>query len=336
VTGRPEPTRDAAHLAMQVRELIGRGQLDLPGVASGATRVRWRALVQLAARDVALARVAEAHVDAVAILAEDGRTPAPGQLYGVWASEARSSGVSVVVDERGALTLVGTKPFCTGSTFVDRALVTVRSGGRSVLVDVDMEAARRHGAAHADTSAWAVDALRETATGTVRLDGVVAPSCAVIGEPDWYVARVGFWQGACGPAACWAGGAIGLLEYARRHADEIDPSSARAADLGAIDAIGWQLGALVDAAGDEIDACPDDRDHAHLVAQRLRWRVERGVHELIDRFGTTFGPRALAFDATCARRIVELQLYVRQHHGLADLAALGESVISARRAGMPT
>ena len=30
---------------------------------------------------------------------------------------------------------------------------------------------------------------------------------AVLGEANWYVERPGFWQGACGPAAAWAGGA---------------------------------------------------------------------------------------------------------------------------------
>jgi hypothetical protein len=34
-----------------------------------------------------------------------------------------------------------------------------------------------------------------------------------VGEPGWYLDRVGFWHGVW-PAACWAGGAIGLADQA--------------------------------------------------------------------------------------------------------------------------
>ena len=35
-----------------------------------------------------------------------------------------------------------------------------------------------------------------------------------MGTPGWYVERNGFWHGAVGPAACWAGRAAGLVDAA--------------------------------------------------------------------------------------------------------------------------
>ncbi|XJV57429.1 hypothetical protein AB3463_04870 [Xanthomonas translucens pv. undulosa] len=62
-------------------------QLPLPG--AGNTLDRWRILAEIAAADVCLAKVLEAHYDAQAILAELGAAaPAPGQLFAVWAAEA--------------------------------------------------------------------------------------------------------------------------------------------------------------------------------------------------------------------------------------------------------
>ena len=52
------------------------GRLDLPLPGSGGTLQRWRALVDLAADDLCVARLAEAHLDALAILAELGGPPA--------------------------------------------------------------------------------------------------------------------------------------------------------------------------------------------------------------------------------------------------------------------
>jgi len=60
-----------------LRELYAGGGLDLPLPAAGATWARWQALAELAAEDLSLARLAEAHTDAIAILAELGAAAAP-------------------------------------------------------------------------------------------------------------------------------------------------------------------------------------------------------------------------------------------------------------------
>ena len=45
--------------------------------------------------------------------------------------------------------------------------------------------------------------------------------------------------------------------------------------------------------------------------------------------GTSLGPAPLAFDADHARRTADLRLYIRQHHGARDDAALGAAVLEA-------
>ena len=72
----------AASLGPVLRRVHGDGRLDLPLPGSGQTRQRWLALAELAATDLKLGRLAEAHTDAVAILAElDGPEP-----LGLWGS----------------------------------------------------------------------------------------------------------------------------------------------------------------------------------------------------------------------------------------------------------
>ena len=53
------------------------GVLDLPLPGRGQTWERWAALAKLAEQDLCLARLAEGHADAVAILAELGAGPPP-------------------------------------------------------------------------------------------------------------------------------------------------------------------------------------------------------------------------------------------------------------------
>src|ERR1700748_1079014 len=101
-------------LESRLRELLSDGRLDLPFPARGQTAARHRQLIELARKDLTLARLVEAHTDAVAILAEAGRQPQPGALYGVWASETANQIVSLS-SEGDQSRIAGSKMFCTGA-----------------------------------------------------------------------------------------------------------------------------------------------------------------------------------------------------------------------------
>jgi hypothetical protein len=176
----------------------------------GRTSERLRLLAETAREDLSLAKLAEAHWDAVAILAEAGRAPQPDMLYAVWASEI--PGQTLRLERtRDGYELSGRKPFCTGIGMVDRALVTVGLP-EQLLVEVDLRDNQEWIAADLET--WKVDAFRATQTGAVTFLDSRISSNAPVGTSGWYFERPGFWHGACGPAACWAGGVAGSLDFA--------------------------------------------------------------------------------------------------------------------------
>ena len=95
------------------------------------------------------------------------------------------------------------------------------------------------------------------------------------------------------------------------------------AHLGAIDElVESSRRALAEAAEliDTADPAPA------LLAKRVRATVARACDEIILRAGHALGPAPLALDAAHAKRVADLQLYVRQHHAERDDASLGRAV----------
>lgn len=76
------------------------GGLDLPLPGGGSTWARFGGLAELAAVDLSVARLAEGHADATAILAEAG-APAPDGLLGVWAADPPGGRVEAARDGPG-------------------------------------------------------------------------------------------------------------------------------------------------------------------------------------------------------------------------------------------
>lgn len=309
--------------APPVRARLDTFDLDLPKPGAGATPARHRALMEVGRRDLPAGRLAEAHTDALAILAEAGREPAPGALYGVWASEPPGARLDLRATPGGWI-LEGEKHFCSGLGICDAALVTAFAPDEAEprLVEVDLTAARDR--VTVDTTTWATPALAETGTGTISFHRVEVPADAVVGDPGWYLRRPGFWHGALGPAAVWAGGATGLVDAVLDRAPGDDHQRAR---RGALRAAAWELAAVLDVAGDQIDADPEDRRGERTSrALGVRHLVERSCTGVIDLASRALGPGPLAFDPTIGRRVAELGLYIRQDHGEADLALLDRSL----------
>lgn len=299
--------------AQRLRGLLDAGRLDLPLPGHGHTGERHRALLEFAREDLALARLIEAHTDAMAIANEAGVRLHEGSLYGVWASDGPASRLGVERMNGGSMLLQGVKQFCTGATFLDAALVTAYEGAQRLLLEVPLNSP----GLKKDASGWSTPAFAETGTATVDYSGVVVESHAVVGSADWYLARPGFWHGALGPAACWAGGAIALIDAVRRRPKE---DVHWRVHMGALQASEWALRAILAEAGRQIDADPEDhRGDARTRALIARHLIERICTEVMDRFGRVTGPRLLAFDAAIAKHYSELTLYVRQCHAEADL-----------------
>jgi alkylation response protein AidB-like acyl-CoA dehydrogenase len=303
-------------LAARMRVLDRSGKLALPPPGSGSTVQRHQALFEFGRADLALARLAEAHTDAMAIFVEAARIAPVGKLYGVWAADGPMSLLKACRTRDGRMRLDGVKRYCSGAALLDSALVTAREVEDVILLDVPLSAP----GLSIDSTEWAAPAFAKTATATVSFDNVVLEESVQLGPPGWYLTRPGFWHGAIGPAACWAGGASGLVD-ATRKLKRRDPHCR--AQLGALEAAEWGLRAVLSQAALEIDADPGDAGHdgqrRALIARHL---IERMCTDVLDRFGRATGPQLLAFDAQIAQRYAELTLYIRQCHAERDLACI--------------
>jgi len=304
--------------AALVHEWLRSGRLELPLPGSGCTAKRWRRLSELTEVDVVAGRLAEAHTDAVAILAElGGRAPGSNELWGVWAAEAANT----VVAARGAgdvLVLDGTKDWCSGAGINTHALVTAHlADGRRGLFAVDL----RGEAVRPLDATWRNAGMADSDTRSVQFSS--APAVPV-GQPDDYLNRPGFWFGAIGVAACWLGGARAVAAPLYKRAAGGSADDHLLAHLGAVDAAITAAEATLAAAADHVDGDPlNCSGSAELNARRARAVVETAVDEALGRTDRALGPGPLCTDEKHARAVADLTVYVRQSHAEHDLAALG-------------
>jgi alkylation response protein AidB-like acyl-CoA dehydrogenase len=309
----------SATAALALAATYGR-RLPLPG--RGGTAVRWRLLAEVAAVDLTVARVLEAHADALAILAEAGQ-PLPDGTWGVFAAEAPDA--SLVATPTGdGVRLTGTKPWCSLAGSLDSALVTADVAGGRGLYAADLH----HRSVTVDPpQRWVARGLTAVPSAPVHFAGTPARA---VGETGWYLTRPGFAWGGLGVAACWLGGACALAAALRAAAvSRTGPDAAiYAMHLGGVDVALHAAATCLDDAARRIDEEQVSGDAAALLALRVRSVLARTAEETAERVGHALGPAPLAFDEQHARRVADLQLYVRQHHAERDLAALGRGLLA--------
>ena len=297
----------------------------LPQPGRGETARRWAVLAAVGEHNLTVARVLEAHSDALAILAEAGAT-VPGGTWGVFAAEAKPHRVQAR-RSGGQTTLTGVKPWCSLAARLDSALVTAHVGSDERQL---FRLSLRHPSVTAEPpGTWVARGLRNVVSSPVRFDTTPAEP---VGLPGWYLTRPGFAWGGMGVAACWHGGARGLRTTLVRQ------SAARANDLaamhvGAVDAALYAAEAALTSAAALIDAGQAEGSAGQVLGLRVRATVADAVERTIRHVGHALGPAPLAFDEDHARRVADLELYVRQHHAERDLARLGDAVLAARPAG---
>ncbi len=295
------PTDEATTVPGSVAEALA----DPPALPSSA-RELWELLATLAAHDLGAARAIEPHLDAMGILQQAGLDIQPGS-WGVFAAEG---GDDPLLVSEGQLS--GTKPWCSLAGQLDHALVTAHlPGGERALYAVDLHDA---GVQVLDGT-WKARGLVEIPSGPVRFRDVPATP---VGAPGWYLERPGFAWGGVAVAACWYGGAVGIA----RAVIAAKPNPYLLMHLGALDlALGSARRALLEAS--------DLQGDPRVTAKRVRGTVARACEEVIWRAGHALGPAPLALDEQHAKRVADLQLYLRQHHAEKDDASLGEALIGS-------
>jgi hypothetical protein len=315
----------AARTAAAFTAVVESGRLNLPLPGGGRTRERWAALADLAEQDLSLGRLAEGHVDALAILAELGAaefgvaSPQSASRWGVWAAQPPGPGLAASqADADGGWRLDGIKRYCSGARSCTNALVTATAldGNRLFAVSTrDLSPV---------PGSWPATGMAGSDTLDVRFAGIAAEP---VGGPGHYIDRPGFAHGGAGVAACWYGGARGvgrtLLDAAARR--DVGPHAL--AHLGAVDIALRTAKAALDTAAGEIDSDPDDRrGGGPLRALRVRALVEATATEVMLRVGRALGAGPLGHDEAHSRRVADLTVYLRQHHGERDLAEIGALV----------
>jgi alkylation response protein AidB-like acyl-CoA dehydrogenase len=294
------------------------GALDLPLPARGDTWRRWSALRDWGRQDLVLARLAEGHTDALAILADAGRAPTPDSLYGVWT--ARSGPGLWLRDGR----LTGTLRFCSGAHDLDRALVVADSDDGPRLLDVGV---RRLGVEPV-TGTWQPLGMAASDSADVHFADLPVNEQSMIGLPGFYTERPGFWHGGVGVAAVWLGGAVGVLDDIHGWLREHGADAHAHAHLGAMHVAVEATEALLERTATAIDAHPD-AGHQRAVGT-VRASAEHSARVVLDVAPRLFGATGLCRDQPVAQRLADLAVYIRQHHGERDLAALGEQLLAER------
>ena len=294
----------------------------LPRPGRGGTPLLWESLATLGAVDLTVARAAEPHLDALAILDEAALLPPADATCGVWAAEG--PGVRLGASETpGGWTLSGTKPWCSLADSLTHALVTawVDADRRQLfLVDLDQPGVRI-----LDTP-WVARGLFAVRSPSVELDRAVARR---VGGPEWYLRRDGFAWGGMGVAAVWYGATVAIARRLWLQAAERDLDQVGRMHLGVVDTALTAATAVLVAAADDVDAGRADGDDGALAALRVRQVVADAAETVLRTADHALGPGPLTTEEEHAARVDDLRLYVRQHHGERDAATLGGIVSKA-------
>jgi hypothetical protein len=313
------PLAEIFPVAETFLELASNRASDFPLPGSGRTGQRFESLRACAEIDLSVARLTEGHFDALAILGEAGVSRRhPAAAYGVWAARSPAHRTSVLPVHKGWC-LSGSKQFCSGVGVIDRALVTAEAPDGYRLFDVDLS----QRAISVDPGSWPAVGMAGSASETVTFGGVLLSEADEIGGPDFYTTRTGFWFGAAGVAACWYGGASGLVSHLIRTLDR-DPGEHVLADLGrAVSHIAAMRAVITEVAA-RIDADPtDEHRRARINALEARQIVHDLGLEVLTTTASAGGARPLCLDAAQARRAADLYVYLAQHRGGRDAAELG-------------
>jgi len=315
-------------LDITLTEIVTHHAPSLPLPASGKTGVRFAALSSWSAQDLSLGRLVEGHVDALAILAEAQAQPVKaGSSYGVWAARNGTGTTKARRNGAGWWCLSGRKPFCSGSGLIDRALVTAETEDGYRLFDI----ALAENVVGVGVGSWQAVGMADSVSDTLEFGGSPIPPERAIGDPGFYLDRLGFWFGAIGVAACWYGGALGLVDNLIASLPQ-SPPDVITAELGRAVAHVRSMRNLLDHAAAAIDSDPEGAQvRGRELALSVRYSVHHSSTQVLGHVAAAGGARPLCHDRTQAQRAADLYVYLAQHHGPLDAMELGRLALSGAR-----
>ena len=306
-------------------EFVATDGAELPLPGSGETWRRFSSLAHWASKDLSAGRLCEGHGDALSILSEAGMNATDRATYGVWAARSAVGGTFA---ERvpGGWRMRGSKSFCSGSGIIERALVTADSPDGYLMFDIAVD----EQVIEIVPNSWPAIGMAESKSETLEFGGPVIAEDRLVGRPDFYTRRPGFWFGAAGVAACWYGGAVGLVNGLTDGLGP-QPNDHVMADVGEAVAALEVMRQVLRFVADAIDEDPLDAScHAHFLALVARQVAHDSAETVLARVASAGGARPLCLDAEQARRAADLYVYLSQHHGRVDAAELGRIAMEGR------
>lgn len=295
-----------------------------PQPGTGRTDELFTGLAALGAIDLTVARVAEPHLDALAILEQAGMPAPEDATWGVFAAE--QSGLTLSASQTAnegdsGWQLDGTKPWCSLAGVLDRAVITAHVPGGRRAFSVDL----RHPGVRVQDTRWVSRGLVGIPSGPVDFSAVPATP---VGATDWYLQRSGFAWGGIGVAAIWYGGAVGVARTLAAHALRRKDNDLVALHVGIVDAALHAAGTALRSAAAAIDAGEADGDAGMQWFYRTRAVIADSVEAVLRQVGHALGPAPLTFDEDHARRVADLTVYLRQEHAERDRVAAGHRLLA--------
>lgn len=307
-------------------------------VSESLGRSTWtylQTLGSLGAGDLTVARVIEPHVDALAILSQAAQAAQGGEglgetlssggaprerTWGVYAAHAPGAHLGAH-EVGGEWMLSGRKPWCSLARRLSHALITAHiDPSRRQLFAVDLA----HPGVRLSDDAWVSRGLAAVRSTALDLDAVPA---VPVGPPGWYLERPGFAWGGVGVAAVWFGGACALAQRVLETARAREPDQLALLHLGRLDLALQGAELALRAAAEQIDSGDATGGDGELVAARARSTVAAATELVLSETARALGPAPLTSDEEHARRVADLTVYVRQHHGERDVARLGSLLV---------
>ncbi|KQP61433.1 acyl-CoA dehydrogenase family protein [Methylobacterium sp. Leaf108] len=279
---------------------------------------------------LALGRLYEGHVNALALVLRYARGPVAerlaadaraGHLFGVWNTQPPEGGLAID-GPAAAPRLVGCKSFASGAGSVTRPLVTARlPDGRQQMLVVDLEAGTRM-----DLSGWRAHGMRASASGTLDFSGIPVDPAMTVGEPDDYFREPDFSGGAWRFTAVQLGGIEAVFDAMRAHLVATgrggDPHQrARVGEAAiAVETARLFVGRAADLIAEGTAAA--DRLIAYVNLTRLA--VERAGLDVLEKAHRSVGLSGFLQDHPLERLSRDLATYLRQpgpDRALTDAAA---------------
>ncbi|SNB51036.1 Acyl-CoA dehydrogenase [Arboricoccus pini] len=327
MAGAAELDQGGAFPAAEVAALAREGLLLAPfpvaaggaGLWGGAAQSTVCAILRIIGRgSLPLGRLYEGHVNAAGLIARYGNqdqirrfaaAARDGALFGVWNTEPANDGLVLYRDGEG-WRLEGRKILASGAGWVERPLVTARLAGEGVVMVIP----KVQPGTRADLSAWQVQGMRASATGSLDFTGMAVDSYEILGRPGDYVRQPAFSGGAWRFAAVQTGGIEAVVDAMRAHLVDAgrlgDPHQQARLSEAAMAAMAARL--WVERAAAFAEAEGNETASVVALVNLARLAVEQAGLEVIHLAQRSVGLASFLEGRPLERLMRDLAVYLRQ------------------------